>query len=62
MPGYSESIMCLEEVTDTIAQAIVFQNFQMPLKAEPVVEDYRPKLDDDETRIVQKWFFAIRED
>lgn len=44
LQGLSGSVLCLGRPTDTTAQAVLFQNYEAPLKAEQVVPDHRPNL------------------
>lgn len=44
---HSGSVLCLGRTTDATAQAIVFQNFQAPLRSENNIHDYRNTLTSD---------------
>lgn len=44
MAGFSESVSCLEKVTDKTAHAILFQNFQCPIKPQELIHDHKDKV------------------
>ncbi|MCJ1343287.1 hypothetical protein MMC31_001480 [Peltigera leucophlebia] len=39
MAGFSGSVLCLGKVTDKTAHAVLFQNFQSPIKPQEVIHD-----------------------
>lgn len=41
MAGFSGSVLCLGKVTDNKAYAVLFQNFQSPIKPQEVVQDHK---------------------
>lgn len=58
--GASGSILCLGQVTDPTAQAVLFQNFEGPLEHSHTMEDYRPMRDSDrKTRATFKGGFLL---
>lgn len=40
MAGFSGSVLCLGKVTDKTAYAVLFHNFQSPIKPQEVVHDH----------------------
>jgi hypothetical protein len=59
--GYSGSVLCLGKPTDATAQAVVFQNFQAPLRSENVIHDYRDPLAGDHRSFVTGGFLLPEE-
>lgn len=41
MAGFSGSVLCLGKVTDKTAYAVLFQNFQSPIKPQEVIHDHK---------------------
>lgn len=45
MEGFSGSVLCLGRPTDVSAKAVLFQNFEAPIRPDQVLLDHRPTLD-----------------
>lgn len=41
MAGFSGSVLCLGKATDKTAYAVLFQNFQIPIKPQEVIHDHK---------------------
>jgi hypothetical protein len=44
--GFSGSVLCLGKPTDKVAKAVVFQNFESPVKPWEVLHDHRQSVSD----------------
>lgn len=44
MAGFSGSVLCLGKITDKTAHAVLFQNFQCPIKPQDFIHDHKDKV------------------
>lgn len=42
LQGFSGNVLCLGKPTDPTVQAVVFQNFEIPLKSQDIIKDHQP--------------------
>lgn len=59
--GYSGSVLCLGRLTDPTAQAVIFQNFQAPIKPQHVINDHRDTLYGDRREVFKAGFLLPEE-
>jgi hypothetical protein len=59
--GFSGSVLCLGRKTDSEARAIVFQNFQVPVRQDDVIHDHRKLLGWDHHAVLKAGFLLPEE-